>query len=67
MKCMVFLIFILSMGASHLQAAQTLVLFKVGTDAAGQLLMNFSFPQESGSSWRDGGLATQAQASPPCH
>lgn len=67
MKCTVFLIFMLSMGASHLQAAQTLALFKVSTDAAGQQSVNFSFPQQSGSSWRDGGLAIQAQASPPCH
>lgn len=67
MVCKVFLIFTLSMGASHLQGAQTEVLFKLGTDTAAQQLMNFSFPQESGCSWRDGGLATQAQVSPPCH
>lgn len=63
----VFLIFTLSMGAPHLWAAQTEVLFKLGTDTVGQQLMNFChFLKKVAVVGGVEVLQLRAQASPPC-
>lgn len=64
----VFLIFTLSLEASHLRAAQTEVLFQLGTDTAGHQLMRFShFLKEVAVVGAGEVLQLRAQASPPCH
>lgn len=55
------------MGAPHLWAAQTEVLFKLGTDTVGQQLMNFChFLKKVAVVGGVEVLQLRAQASPPC-
>lgn len=64
----VFLIFTLSLEASYLRAAQTEVLFQLGTDTVGQQLMSFShFLNQVAVVGVGEVLQLRAQASPPCH